>query len=384
MGSIDSEIITWLFIAFAGAAFGAIALKRIFSRRDMPEKMHRGPGVRDAVPRRERIAARPSKPPLPKPELPPAPVKPAIFGPGRPSLLIFAAAKTSVPLLLIQRGVRFDDAIFFSARDPAPEGRALSLLHERLKALAHEPDDAFADCTWVISAPSGALPDDDSLVLLARDDKGAPMGEAVKVCGMTAKDFAAELRNLLPKAEAGVSEIEALRKEEKEMLLRLIGARIAGEGQKPEAEKFRSLLAAIENAEAGSKTSPGGSIEPLLDALRREISESDRALAQANSAACDPVLLGRALTLDHLLLAALLTRALRSGDYLSGMRSSAEVVRRALCWELRREASAACSELCVNLRRAEALLDQRALACGRMPRTLARIAEDGRIRFANN
>ncbi|MEI3011426.1 MAG: DUF389 domain-containing protein [Sutterella seckii] len=36
MTQLDSEIITWLFIAFAGAAFGVLALHRVFSKKDLP------------------------------------------------------------------------------------------------------------------------------------------------------------------------------------------------------------------------------------------------------------------------------------------------------------------------------------------------------------
>ena len=63
------------------------------------------------------------------------------------------------------------------------------------------------------------------------------------------------------------------------------------------------------------------------------------------------------------------------------MRASAEAVRRAVLWETRKASSSREEALLSNLRRAEALIDERVLAAGRMPRTLVRVSDDGRIAF---
>lgn len=58
MTQLDSEIITWLFIAFAGAAFGVLALHRVFSKKDLPGKRRSEGAPSEASPRRERISSR--------------------------------------------------------------------------------------------------------------------------------------------------------------------------------------------------------------------------------------------------------------------------------------------------------------------------------------
>lgn len=99
MTQLDSEIITWLFIAFAGAAFGVLALHRVFSKKDLPGKRRSEGAPSEASPRRERISSRRESRGLPKVEVPPPPQKPEILGPGRPTLLPSALKVLRSPLL---------------------------------------------------------------------------------------------------------------------------------------------------------------------------------------------------------------------------------------------------------------------------------------------
>ena len=98
MTQLDSEIITWLFIAFAGAAFGVLALHRVFSKKDLPGKRRSEGAPSEASPRRERISSRRESRGLPKVEVPPPPQKPEILGPGRPTLFAFCAEGSEKPV----------------------------------------------------------------------------------------------------------------------------------------------------------------------------------------------------------------------------------------------------------------------------------------------
>lgn len=387
MNQFDSEIITWLFIAFAGAAFGVLALRRVFSRKALPQKRRSESASSEASPRRERIAARRENRGLPKVEVPPPPRKPEIMGPGRPSLLAFCAEGGEAPVALIQRCDRFDDMIPCEGAEIKPEGKALRLIADRLGALAHEPDDELADRTWMI-----ALPEETSgktqaaagaLKLLARDEKGCPMGEAAPVADISAEVFARELKALLPKADAGAGSLQKLFREESVLIEELLGARRTREGEGAQDEKLPGFIAALPEISPEVWRDSPGRLEAVLEDLCQAIEESDKAFDQENTEASENPRVERALVLDHLLLMLLLSRTIASGDYLPGMRASAEAVRRAVVWAARKKGSSREGELLANLRRAEALIDERVLAGGRMTRRIVRLSDDGGIRFGS-
>ena len=385
MTQLDSEIITWLFIAFVGAAFGVLALRRVFSGKKLPGKRRSEGASSEASPRRERISPRRENRALPKVEVPPPPQKPEILGPGRPSLFAFCAEGSETPVALLQRGDRFDDMTPFEAGEGKPEGKALLLLSDRLGALAHEPDDELADRTWMIAVPAGNSGKTDAaagnLKLLALDEKGCLMGGAAPIRGLSAEAFVQELRSLLPKEDAGVASLQKLMKEEAEQLQELLDAHKSEESEGAPEEKLLQLLAAVPAISPGGWRDSSVTLDAVLHDVREAIEECDRALAGEKAESTDGQQTARALILDHLLLMLLLTRTIASGDYLPGMRASAEAVRRAVLWEARKASSSRAEALLSNLRRAEALIDERVLAAGRMPRTLVRVSDDGRIAF---
>lgn len=381
----DSEIITWLFIAFAGAAFGVLALRRVFSKKHLPGTRRPEGASSEASPRRERISSRRENRALPKVEVPPPPQKPEILGPGRPSLFAFCAEGSEKPVALLQRGDRFDDMTPFEAGEGKPAGKALLLIEDRLGALAHEPDDELAERTWMIAVPSEASGKTNAaagnLKLLALDEKGCPMGGSAPIRDLSAEAFAQELKSLLPREDAGVASLQKLLKEEAELLQELLDARKSEESEGAPDEKLLQLLAAVPAISPGGWRDSFVTFDAVLHDVRVAIEESDRALAGEKSGSTDDQQTARALILDHLLLMLLLSRTIHSGDYLPGMRASAEAVRRAVLWETRKASSSREEALLSNLRRAEALIDERVLAAGRMPRTLVRVSDDGRIAF---
>ena len=383
MTQLDSEIITWLFIAFAGAAFGVLALHRVFSKKDLPGKRRSEGAPSEASPRRERISSRRESRGLPKVEVPPPPQKPEILGPGRPTLFAFCAEGSEKPVALLQRVDRFDDMTSFEGAEVKPEGKALLLIKDRLGALAHEPDDELADRTWMIAVPAENSGKKDAaagnLKLLAFDEKGCPMGGAAPIRDLSAEAFAQELKSLLPREDAGVASLQKLLKEEAELLQELLDARKCGESEGAEDEKLLQLLAAVPSISPGGWRDSSRTLDAVLHDVREAVEESDRALAGEKAESTDDRQAARALILDHLLLMLLLTRTIHSGDYLPGMRASAEAVRRAVLWEARKASSSRTEALLSNLRRAEALIDERVLAAGRKPRTLVRVSDDGRI-----
>lgn len=383
MTQLDSEIITWLFIAFAGAAFGVLALRRVFSKKNLPGTRRPEGASSEASPRRERISSRRENRALPKVEVPPPPQKPEILGPGRPSLFAFCAEGSEQPVALLQRADRFDDMIFFEAGERAPEGKALLLIENRLGALAHEPDDELADRTWMIAVPAETSSDAEAapLKLLALDENGCPMGRATPIRDLSADALAQELKSLLPKENAGVASLQKLLKEEAELLQELLDARKSEESGGAPDEKLLQLLAAVPAISPGGWRDSSLTLDAVLHDVREAIEESDRALAGEKAESTDGRQAARALILDHLLLMLLLTRTIHSGGYLPGMRASAEAVRRAVLWETRKASSSRAEALLSNLRRAEALIDERVLAAGRKPRTLVRVSDDGRIAF---
>lgn len=383
MTQLDSEIITWLFIAFAGASFGVLALRRVFSKKNLPGTRRPEGASSEASPRRERISSRRENRVLPKVEVPPPPQKPEILGPGRPSLFAFCAEGSEQPVALLQRADRFDDMISFEAGERAPEGKALLLIENRLGALAHEPDDELADRTWMIAVPAETSSDAEAapLKLLALDENGCPMGRATPIRDLSADALAQELKSLLPKENAGVASLQKLLKEEAELLQELLDARKSEESGGAPDEKFLQLLAAVPAISPGGWRDSSLTLDAVLHDVREAIEESDRALAGEKAESTDGRQAARALILDHLLLMLLLTRTIHSGGYLPGMRASAEAVRRAVLWETRKASSSRAEALLSNLRRAEALIDERVLAAGRKPRTLVRVSDDGRIAF---
>lgn len=383
MTQLDSEIITWLFIAFAGAAFGVLALRRVFSKKNLPGTRRPEGASSEASPRRERISSRRENRALPKVEVPPPPQKPEILGPGRPSLFAFCAEGSEQPVALLQRADRFDDMISFEAGERAPEGKALLLIENRLGALAHEPDDELADRTWMIAVPAETSSDAEvaPLKLLALDENGYPMGRATPIRDLSADALAQELKSLLPKENAGVASLQKLLKEEAELLQELLDARKSEESGGAPDEKLLQLLAAVPAISPGGWRDSSLTLDAVLHDVREAIEESDRALAGEKAESTDGRQAARALILDHLLLMLLLTRTIHSGGYLPGMRASAEAVRRAVLWETRKASSSRAEALLSNLRRAEALIDERVLAAGRKPRTLVRVSDDGRIAF---
>lgn len=383
MTQLDSEIITWLFIAFAGAAFGVLALRRVFSKKNLPGTRRPEGASSEASPRRERISSRRENRALPKVEVPPPPQKPEILGPGRPSLFAFCAEGSEQPVALLQRADRFDDMISFEAGERAPEGKALLLIENRLGALAHEPDDELADRTWMIAVPAETSSDAEAapLKLLALDKNGYPMGRATPIRDLSADALAQELKSLLPKENAGVASLQKLLKEEAELLQELLDARKSEESGGAPDEKLLQLLAAVPAISPGGWRDSSLTLDAVLHDVREAIEESDRALAGEKAESTDGRQAARALILDHLLLMLLLTRTIHSGGYLPGMRASAEAVRRAVLWETRKASSSRAEALLSNLRRAEALIDERVLAAGRKPRTLVRVSDDGRIVF---
>ena len=310
MNQLDSKLITWLFIAFAGAAFGVLALRRVFSRKALPLKRRSESASSEASPRRERIAARRENRGLPKVEVPPPPRKPEIMGPGRPSLLAFCAEGGEAPVALIQRCDRFDDMIPCEGAEMKPEGKALRLIADRLGALAHEPDDELADRTWMIAVPEETSGKTQAaagaLKLLARDAKGCPMGEAAPVADISAEVFARELRALLPKADAGAGSLQKLFREESVLIEELLGARITREGAQD--EKLPGFTAALPEISPEVWRDSPGRLEAVLEDLRQAIEESDKAFDQENTEASEDPRVGRALVLDHLLLMLLLSR----------------------------------------------------------------------------
>lgn len=383
MTQLDSEIITWLFIAFAGAAFGVLALRRVFSKKNLPGTRRPEGASSEASPRREHISSRRENRALPKVEVPPPPQKPEILGPGRPSLFAFCAEGSEQPVALLQRADRFDDMISFEAGERAPEGKALLLIENRLGALAHEPDDELADRTWMIAVPAETSSDAEAapLKLLALDENGCPMGRATPIRDLSADALAQELKSLLPKENAGVASLQKLLKEEAELLQELLDARKSEESGGAPDEKLLQLLAAVPAISPGGWRDSSLTLDAVLHDVREAIEESDRALAGEKAESTDGRQAARALILDHLLLMLLLTRTIHSGGYLPGMRASAEAVRRAVLWETRKASSSRAEALLSNLRRAEALIDERVLAAGRKPRTLVRVSDDGRIAF---
>ena len=383
MTQLDSEIITWLFIAFAGAAFGVLALRRVFSKKNLPGTRRPEGASSEASPRRERISSRRENRALPKVEVPPPPQKPEILGPGRPSLFAFCAEGSEQPVALLQRADRFDDMISFEAGERAPEGKALLLIENRLGALAHEPDDELADRTWMIAVPAETSSDAEAapLKLLALDENGCPMGRATPIRDLSADALAQELKSLLPKENAGVASLQKLLKEEAELLQELLDARKSEESGGAPDEKLLQLLAAVPAISPGGWRDSSLTLDAVLHDVREAIEESDRALAGEKAESTDGRQAARTLILDHLLLMLLLTRTIHSGGYLPGMRASAEAVRRAVLWETRKASSSRAEALLSNLRRAEALIDERVLAAGRKPRTLVRVSDDGRIAF---
>ena len=383
MTQLDSEIITWLFTAFAGAAFGVLALRRVFSKKNLPGTRRPEGASSEASPRRERISSRRENRALPKVEVPPPPQKPEILGPGRPSLFAFCAEGSEQPVALLQRADRFDDMISFEAGERAPEGKALLLIENRLGALAHEPDDELADRTWMIAVPAETSSDAEAapLKLLALDENGYPMGRATPIRDLSADALAQELKSLLPKENAGVASLQKLLKEEAELLQELLDARKSEESGGAPDEKLLQLLAAVPAISPGGWRDSSLTLDAVLHDVREAIEESDRALAGEKAESTDGRQAARALILDHLLLMLLLTRTIHSGGYLPGMRASAEAVRRAVLWETRKASSSRAEALLSNLRRAEALIDERVLAAGRKPRTLVRVSDDGRIAF---
>lgn len=383
MTQLDSEIITWLFIAFAGASFGVLALCRVFSKKNLPGTRRPEGASSEASPRRERISSRRENRALPKVEVPPPPQKPEILGPGRPSLFAFCAEGSEQPVALLQRADRFDDMISFEAGERAPEGKALLLIENRLGALAHEPDDELADRTWMIAVPAETSSDAEAapLKLLALDENGCPMGRATPIRDLSADALAQELKSLLPKENAGVASLQKLLKEEAELLQELLDARKSEESGGAPDEKLLQLLAAVPAISPGGWRDSSLTLDAVLHDVREAIEESDRALAGEKAESTDGRQAARALILDHLLLMLLLTRTIHSGGYLPGMRASAEAVRRAVLWETRKASSSRAEALLSNLRRAEALIDERVLAAGRKPRTLVRVSDDGRIAF---
>lgn len=383
MTQLDSEIITWLFIAFAGAAFGVLALRRVFSKKNLPGTRRPEGASSEASPRRERISSRRENRALPKVEVPPPPQKPEILGPGRPSLFAFCAEGSEQPVALLQRADRFDDMISFEAGERAPEGKALLLIENRLGALAHEPDDELADRTWMIAVPAETSSDAEAapLKLLALDENGYPMGRATPIRDLSADALAQELKSLLPKENAGVASLQKLLKEEAELLQELLDARKSEESGGAPDEKLLQLLAAVPAISPGGWRDSSLTLDAVLHDVREAIEESDRALAGEKAESTDGRQAARALILDLLLLMLLLTRTIHSGGYLPGMRASAEAVRRAVLWETRKASSSRAEALLSNLRRAEALIDERVLAAGRKPRTLVRVSDDGRIAF---
>ncbi|WP_297609299.1 hypothetical protein [uncultured Sutterella sp.] len=385
MTQLDSEIITWLFIAFAGAAFGVLALRRVFSKKELPGTRRSEGASSEASPRRERISSRRENRALPKVEVPPPPQKPEILGPGRPSVFAFCAEGSDAPVAILQRGDRFDDMTSFEGAEVKPEGNALLLLSDRLGALAHEPDDELADRTWMIAVPSETSGKTDALagnlMLLAFDEKGCPMGGAAPIRDLSAEAFLQELKSLLPKEDAGVASLQKLLKEEAELLQELLDAGKSEESEGALDEKLLQLLALVPAISPGGWRDSSLTLDAVLHDVREAIEESDRALAGEKAESTDDQQTARALILDHLLLMLLLTRTIASGDYLPGMRASAEAVRRAVVWKARKASSSRTEALLSNLRRAEALIDERVLAAGRMPRTLVRAAGDGRIAF---
>lgn len=266
-----------------------------------------------------------------------------------------------------------------------PEGKALRLIADRLGALAHEPDDELADRTWMIAVPEETSGKTQAaagaLKLLARDAKGCPMGEAAPVADISAEVFARELRALLPKADAGAGSLQKLFREESVLIEELLGARITREGAQD--EKLPGFTAALPEISPEVWRDSPGRLEAVLEDLRQAIEESDKAFDQENTEASEDPRVGRALVLDHLLLMLLLSRTIASGDYLPGMRASAEAVRRAVVWAARKKGSSREDELLTNLRRAEALIDERVLAGGRMTRRIVRLSDDGGIRFGS-
>lgn len=284
MHSVDSELVTWLFIALAGLAFGGLALARMLRGRQGDAFMKRAAkksSEAPAHPRAERIARRPAAPELPKFPEPEPVVKPVIAGPGRPAVFVFGAAGS--PAVLMQRTEAMEDADAPEAplTEDVLHAPALELLVRRAPALMKETDDDLAldRFTVTVEVPvetaAGA-----PLELRALDDHGLPLGEAA-VEAPDASGFLAELAAVvqsIPQGGAALTRAADAAFTRARTLLNEAAQPAEGEAAEVQAEDrfsadLKRLFACVEALRTGKAAA-----EESINALESELNETSAAI----------------------------------------------------------------------------------------------------------
>lgn len=284
MHSVDSELITWLFIALAGLAFGGLALARALRSRLGEDFMRRAAEKSSAAPARaraERIARRPAAPEIPKFPEPEPVVKPVIAGPGRPAVLVFGAPGT--PAVLMQRTEAMEDADALEAplTEELLHAPALELLARRAPVLMKETDDDLAPdrFTVTLELPAEAAAGT-PLELRALDEHGLPAGEAV-VEAPDASAFLEALSEILqsiPQGGAALTRAADAAFTRAGALLHEAARPAEGEAAEVQAEDrfstdLKRLFADVEVLRTGETPA-----EESLNALEAELTETSAAI----------------------------------------------------------------------------------------------------------
>lgn len=286
MQFVDSELITWLFIALAGLAFGGLALARMLQSRRGDAFMRRAAKKSSAAPARartERIARRPQAPEIPKIPEPAPVVKPVIAGPGRPAVLVFGVPGS--PAVLMQRTAAMEDADAPEAplTKEALEAPALELLARRALALMKETDDDLAPDRFTVTVelpPAAAAAAGAPLELRALDPHGLLLGEAA-VEAPDAAGFLEELTALLgriPQGGAALTRAADAAYAHAGMLLCEAARPAGGEAAQVQAEDLFSadlkrLFARVEALRTGAAPA-----EESLGALETELNQTSAAI----------------------------------------------------------------------------------------------------------
>lgn len=288
MHSVGSELVTWLFIALAGLAFGGLALVRALRGREGDAFMRRAAKRSSEAPapapaRVERITRRSAAPEIPKFPEPEPVVKPVMAGPRRPAVLVFGAPGS--PAVLMQRTEAMEDADAVEAPLSAEVLRApaLELLACRASALMKEPDDDLAldRFTVTVALPAQGVPSSGApLELRALNDNGLPVGEAVVEAPDACRFFAelAEVLQRIPQGGAGLTRAADAAFIRARTILQEAAQPAEGEASEVQAEDrfsadLKRLFVRLEALRAGAAPE-----EESLSALEAQLNETSAAI----------------------------------------------------------------------------------------------------------
>lgn len=286
MHSVDSELVTWLFIALAGLAFGGLALARALRGRRGDAIMKRAAKKSSEAPARaraERIARRPQAPEIPKFPEPEPIVKPSIQGPGRPAVLVFGAAGASAVLMQRTEAMEDADAIEAPVTEELLHAPALQLLARRAPVLMKEADDDLSPDRFTVTVelpPEAAAAAGAPLELRALDEHGLPLGEAV-VEAPDAAGFLEELAAVfqsIPQGGAALTRAADAAFTRAGALLHEAARPAEGEAAEVQAEDrfsadLKRLFVRVEALRTGEAPA-----EESLNALEAELTETSAAI----------------------------------------------------------------------------------------------------------